>query len=134
MSTWGPKEATRRNGIAPDEGDPRNGRGYDREEAHGTSGRADARTRRRRHGWRTPEPRQDPRTPQEHRPNPDDHARGGTGGRRGHPGGSPGSETGARGGRDEKARPREHELIGLWGAGGAASDPSKEHVPGRAVH
>src|SRR2546428_12908002 len=127
MSTWGPKEATRRNGIAPDEGDPRNGRGYDREEAHGTSGRADARTRRRRHGWRTPEPRQDPRTPQEHRPNPDDHARGGTGGRRGHPRGSPRCETGARGGRDVKANPRKHELIGPRGGGVHASDPRQEH-------
>src|SRR2546427_9457555 len=119
MSTWGPKEATRRNGIAPDEGDPRNGRGYDREEAHGTSGRADARTRRRRHGWRTPEPRQDPRTPQEHRPNPDDHARGGTGGRRGHPGETPCCETRACGGRDGKADLREHEVTRLPGAGGA---------------
>src|SRR3989475_7058688 len=115
MSTWGPKEATRRNGIAPDEGDPRNGRGYDREEAHGTSGRADARTRRRRHGWRTPEPRQDPRTPQEHRPHPDDHARGGTGGRRGPPGGSPGRETRASGGRGGMANPRKNELIRLRG-------------------
>src|SRR5256885_11892049 len=112
MSTWGPKEATRRNGIAPDEGDPRNGRGYDREEAHGTSGRADARTRRRRHGWRTPEPRQDPRTPQEHRPHPDDHARGGTGGRRGHPRESPGCENGACRRRDVMANPRNNNLNG----------------------
>src|SRR2546428_13956255 len=111
MSTWGPKEATRRNGIAPDEGDPRNGRGDDREEAHGTSGRADARTRRRRHGWRTPEPRQDPRTPQEHRPNPDDHARGGTGGERGGPRGSPRSGNSDCGGRDVIAKPQEHEPL-----------------------
>src|SRR5207244_12140120 len=108
MSTWGPKEATRRNGIAPDEGDPRNGRGYDREEAHGTSGRADARTRRRRHGWRTPEPRQDPCTPQEHRPNPDDHAPGGTGGKPRHPGESPGGENGARRRRDVMADHPKH--------------------------
>src|SRR2546426_5190929 len=113
MSTWGPKEATRRNGIAPDEGDPRNGRGYDREEAHGTSGRADARTRRRRHGWRTPEPRQDPRTPQEHRPNPDDHARGGTGGRRRDPGERPGCETGACGRPDEEGNLPEQQHHGL---------------------
>src|SRR3989475_11857837 len=113
MSTWGPKEATRRNGIAPDEGDPRNGRGYDREEAHGTSGRADARTRRRRHGWRTPEPRQDPRTPQEHRPNPDDHARGGTGGRGGHPRERPRCGNGGRGGRDGVGELREQRPPGL---------------------
>src|SRR5213594_4647280 len=81
MPTWKRKEATRRNAIAPDEGDPRDGRGDDREEAHGASGRADARARRGRDGRRTAEPGKDPGAPEEHRPHPHDHARGRTRGR-----------------------------------------------------
>src|SRR5213080_510619 len=81
MPTWKREEATRRNAIAPDEGDPRDGRGDDREEAHGASGRADARARRGRDGRRTAEPGEDPGAPEEHRPHPHDHARGRTRGR-----------------------------------------------------
>src|SRR6058998_2795558 len=133
MPTWKREEATRRNAVAPDEGDPCDGRGDDREEAHGAPGRADARTRRGRDGWRAAEPGEDPGAPKEHRPHPDDHARGRTRwGDRG-PGESRSREGRSIEGGNVMANLRKHELIGLRVEVVDATDPSQEHVRGRVV-
>src|SRR5213592_3939463 len=133
MPTWKREEATRRNAVAPDEGDPRDGRGDDREEAHGASGRADARARRGRDGWRAAEPREDPGAPEEHRSYPDDHARGRVGGKRPGPGESRSREGHSVRRGDVMVNLRKHELIGLRVEVVDASDPSQEHVRGRVV-
>src|SRR5213593_436029 len=112
MPTWKREEATRRNAIAPDEGDPRDGRGDDRKEAHGASGRADARARRGRDGRRTAEPGEDPGAPEEHRPHPHDHARGRTRGRGRGPAESRSREGRSIGGGDEMATLRRTDLMG----------------------
>src|SRR3989442_13751344 len=133
MPTWKREEATRRNAIAPDEGDPRDGRGDDREEAHGASGRADARARRGRDGRGTAEPGEDPGAPEEHRPHPHDHARGRTRGRGRGPGENRPREGRSNGGGEVMANLRKHELIGLRVEVVDATDPSQEHVRGRVV-
>src|SRR2546426_8760344 len=133
MPTWKREEATRRNAIAPHEGDPRDGRGDDREEAHGASGRADARARRGRDGRRTAETGEDPGAPEEHRPHPDDHARGRTRGRGRGPGENRSREGRSVGGDDAMANLRKHDLIRLRVEVVDATDPSQEHVRGRVV-